>query len=191
MEHGIDHRRTSTLGIAMTIVLVVVLIAGIGATASTGTETDPPPAPPPIQLEPLGPRATFTDDVAMTLRLKHEGRRTQVITSRDPSQIVPAAITVQPGAQFPWHTHHGPVIVVVTEGELTYVEADDCLERVYPAGTAFVDPGRGNVHTAFNATGDVTRLVATFYEVPGDAPLTITEGVTPGDCDIPVGSHQH
>jgi quercetin dioxygenase-like cupin family protein len=191
MEDRIDHRRRSTFGIVMAITLVVVLLAGIGATASTGPETDPPPAPPPIQVEPLGPRATFTDDVALTFRLKHEGRRTQVITSRDPSQIVSAVITVQPGAQFPWHTHHGPVIVAVTEGELTYVEAEHCRQRVYPAGTAFVDPGRGHVHTASNATGDVTRLVATFYEVPGDAPLTITEGVTPGDCDIPVGSHQH
>jgi hypothetical protein len=37
---------------------------------------------------------------------------------------------------------HGPVVVNVVSGELTYVAADDCVEREYPAGTAFVDPGR-------------------------------------------------
>jgi hypothetical protein len=49
-------------------------------------------------------------------------------------------------------------------------------------GTAFVDPGHGNVHTAFNPTDDVTVLIATFFEVPETGPLTITEGVVPGDC---------
>jgi hypothetical protein len=33
-----------------------------------------------------------------------------------------------------------------------YAGADDCVEREYPAGTAFVDLGHGDVHTAFNPT---------------------------------------
>jgi redox-sensitive bicupin YhaK (pirin superfamily) len=84
---------------------------------------------------------------------------------------------VQPGAQFPWHTHHGPVVVNVVEGELVYVNANDCVERPYAAGTAFIDPGRGNIHTAFNRTGSPTVLLATFLEAPASGPLTITAGV--------------
>jgi hypothetical protein len=40
-------------------------------------------------------------------------------------------------------------------------------------GTAFVDPGFGNVHYAFNPTGEETVLVATFLGVPATGPLTI------------------
>jgi len=38
--------------------------------------------------------------------------------------------------------------VKLADGTLVYVKADDCLERPYAAGSVFVDPGRGNVHTA-------------------------------------------
>jgi quercetin dioxygenase-like cupin family protein len=79
----------------------------------------------------------------------------------------------QPGAQFPWHTHSGPVVVNVVSGALTYVGAEDCTERVYPAGTAFFDLGHGHVHTAFNATSEPTVFVATFFSVPAGGPLLI------------------
>jgi hypothetical protein len=32
--------------------------------------------------------------------------------------------------------------------------------------TAFVDPGLGHVHTAFNATDEVVVLMATFFAAP-------------------------
>jgi quercetin dioxygenase-like cupin family protein len=141
--------------------------------------------PPPIALELLTPRSTFTDDVDFRIRYKLEGTdrpSRNVLHLEDPSRTAVARITVQPGAQFPWHTHPGPVIVDIAEGELVYVQASDCVERSYPQGTAFVDPGRGNVHTAFNPTDGETVLIATFFEVPETGPLTITEGVVPGDC---------
>ena len=81
------------------------------------------------------------------------------------SNIAVARFTVQPGAQFPWHSHPGPVIVTVTQGELVYVMADGCSENSYAAGTAFVDPGRGMVHSAYNPTDGETVIVATFTEV--------------------------
>jgi hypothetical protein len=37
----------------------------------------------------------------------------------------------------------------ITKGEPGYAPAEDCSRRSYPAGTAFVDPGHGHVHTAF------------------------------------------
>ncbi len=99
-------------------------------------------------------------------------RRT-VIKAEDPSRTLVARFTVQPGAKFPWHSHPGPVIVNVTQGKLVYVGAEDCKERVYPAGSAFVDPGHGHTHTAFNPTDEETVLVATFYEAPESGPLLI------------------
>ena len=128
--------------------------------------------PPPIATEFLTGRAVFSDNVQLKVKIKLDGMKTQVVKVRDPSRTVVARFTVQPGAQFPWHSHAGPVVVNVVSGELTYVEADDCVERAYPADTAFVDPGQGHVHTAFNHTNQDTVIVATFYEAPASANLT-------------------
>lgn len=62
----------------------------------------------------------------------------------------------------------------VAEGHLTYVEASDCVHKPYPAGTAFVDPGRGHVHTAY-AGEEGAVIIATFFEVPDTGPLTIMQ----------------
>lgn len=146
---------------------------------------------PPIAVETLTPMSEFTDDVSGQLRLKLDGQATSVVNIRDASRTVVAKITVQPGAQFPWHTHPGPVIANVAEGELVHVYASDCVERPYAAGEVFVDPGHGNVHTAFNRTDDVTVVYATFFEVPDGGPLTITEGVkAPAECNLEGGSQR-
>jgi quercetin dioxygenase-like cupin family protein len=108
-------------------------------------------------------RAVFTDNVDLKLKTKLDGKATDVVKVKDPSRTVTARITVQPGAQFGWHTHPGPVVVNVVEGELVYVAADDCVEREYPANTAFIDAGGGHVHTAVNRTAGPTVLVATFF----------------------------
>lgn len=176
-----SNRPLRTAAIVAAASLALTLVLAITATPpSQATSHEPPP----IQVDLLTPqRAQFTDDVAAQFRVKLDGMGTSVLNINDPSRTVVARITVQPGAQFPWHTHPGPVIVNVAAGELVYVMAHDCVERSYASGTAFVDPGRGMVHTASNPTDAPTVLIATFFEVPpAPAPLTITEGVTPGDC---------
>lgn len=169
------------------LALLVVLAGAVTMMPSLAQD-----GPPPIAVELLTPRAEFTDNIQGQFRVKLDGHATNVLNMKDPSRTVVARITVQPGAQFPWHTHPGPVLVNVAQGELVYVSAKDCVPRPYPAGTAFIDPGHGNVHTAFNSAGDVTVLVATFFEAPAAGPLTITEGVAvPADCDVQAGVHAH
>jgi hypothetical protein len=166
---------------------VVYSIAGVTAVALAlvAVGLAPSRAQVPILLEPLTPRSTFTDHVRRQFRIKLEGHGTNVVNLRDLSRSLVARITVQPGAQFPWHTHSGPVIVNITQGELVYVPASDCVARPYPAGTGFVDPGHGHVHSAFNRTDGVTVLYATFFEVPAEGPSTITEGIeAPADCHV-------
>ena len=123
-------------------------------------------------------RGNVTDNVTASFTIGHEGMDPIVLDLASLSNIAVARFTVQPGAQFPWHSHPGPVIVTVTQGELVYVMADGCSENSYAAGTAFVDPGRGMVHSAYNPTDGETVIVATFTEVPADGPLSITEGIT-------------
>ena len=139
---------------------------------------------PPIASEPLSGRAPFTDDVDMKLKLKVDGEDRVVVNVTDPSRTQVARFTVQPGAKFPWHTHPGPVIVNVTQGELVYVDSEDCAKESYAAGTAFVDPGHGHSHTAYNPTGTPAVLVATFFEAPAaPAPLLLPVDA-PEDCDV-------
>lgn len=174
-EHRINRLRRPAIVASASLALTLAL--AITATAPSRADT-----PVPISVELLTGRAQFTDDVSAQFRVKLDGMGTNVMNIADPSRTVVAKITVQPGARFPWHTHPGPVIVNVASGELVYQMAHDCVERSYVAGTAFVDPGRGMVHTAFNRTGAATVIIATFFEVPAAGPLTITEGVTPGTC---------
>ena len=158
--------------------LIAVLLISTNVLPSAAQEPLPP-----IATDFLTARAVFTDDVDLKIKNKLDGKATQVVNAKDPSRTVVARFTVQPGAQFPWHTHPGPVIVNVVEGELVYVGAEDCVEREYPAGTAFVDPGHGHVHSAFNPTDDETVFVATFFEAPEAGPLLIP-AETPTGCSI-------
>ena len=189
--------RRAVLGAAM---LAVALI-GVNVLPSTAQQE-----PQPIVSEPLTGRAVFTDDVDLKIKVKLDGKKWRghhrqhgqqkswghhrrhghgvVVNVKDPSRTFVARFTLQPGARFPWHTHPGPVIVNVTEGELVYVGADDCVKRSYPAGTAFVDAGHGHVHTAYNPTGAPTVLVATFFEAPPAPEPVLIPRDAPDDCEI-------
>ena len=158
--------------------LIAVVVIGANALPSTAQQQ-----PPPIGVELLTDRAVFTDNVDLKIKNKLDGKATEVTNLKNPSRTVTARFTVQPGAVFGWHTHPGPVVVNVVEGELTYVAADDCVERDYPAGTAFIDAGGDHVHNAFNPTDGPTVLVATFFGMPETGPVTI-QRPPPADCEI-------
>jgi quercetin dioxygenase-like cupin family protein len=176
---------------------VLAAFAWSAVSAAAPSTTEPPttqPPTPPIAVEELTRidentlvRGSVPDAVSASVTIGREGMDDVVIDIADLSHVAVARFTIQPGAQFPWHTHPGPVLVTVTHGELVYVMAEGCSEHPYPAGTAFVDPGRGMVHSAYNPTDGETVIVATFMEVPADGPLSITEGVTaPADnCGLP------
>lgn len=169
--------RTRTLAPLLAAAVSIPLIAAGGVLPASADGH----APAPIVVEQLTPRSTFPDDVGVKIKVKRDGRGTQVSNARDASRLVVARITVQPGARFPLHTHPGPVVVNVVSGEVTYVVADGCEEHVYPAGTAFVDTGQ-EVHTAFGSSAGVTTLIATFFGAPETGPLTVPEAVQSPAC---------
>jgi hypothetical protein len=69
-----------------------------------------------------------------------------------------------PHASTGWHMHPGPVFITVTQGQLTFYEADDptCTPHVVSAGQGYVDSGHG--HIGRNETDqpaqDVSVIVA-------------------------------
>jgi len=158
----------------------IAAVAGVMAAGAYGLPASAQAPPPPIVGEPLTTRAVFADDIGLTFKLKLHGSGTDVIDVKNPSSTAIVRYTVQPGAYFPWHTHTGPVVVNVVSGALTYVGAEDCAQRTYAAGQAFVDPGQGHVHTAFNPTNVPTVLVAAFFHAPAEGPLLIP--AAPGHC---------
>jgi quercetin dioxygenase-like cupin family protein len=147
-------------------VLLATGVIGVGVLPLAAQEV-----PLPIATEFLTPRSVFPDDVDMKIKIKTDAGR-EVVKVVDPSRTVTARFTIQPGARFPWHSHMGPVVVNVAQGTLVFVETD-CSERAYSTGTAFVDPGHGHVHSAYNPTGGETVIVATFFESPAEGSLLI------------------
>ena len=149
----------------------LLMLAAASAVAVVPSAADDPPAP--IVAEALTARAVFPDTVNMKFKLKLHDGGTMVVNVDDPARTVDVKYTVQPGAQFPWHSHRGPVVVNIMSGSLTYIPAGTCHERTFSAGQAFVDPGHGHVHSAVNRGPDPTVFIATFFEAPDTGPLLI------------------
>lgn len=82
---------------------------------------------------------------------------------------------IAPGGHTGWHSHPGPVFVLVTAGTLTVYDANDRTRTpaVYPAGTGFVDEP-GNTHIGRNEGATDLELFALFL-VPQGAPRRIDE----------------
>jgi len=81
--------------------------------------------------------------------------------------------TVTPGGFFGWHTHPGPVFVMITAGTLTYYDSEDPANGIdYEEGTGFVDPGGGHVHDARNE-GEIDVELVAFFLTPKGAPIRI------------------
>ena len=79
------------------------------------------------------------------------------------------SIVISPGGHTGWHSHPGPVVVLVKSGELTLYSADDatCGAQTYTTGQAFIDHGQGHAHIAFNTSaGGNTELWVTYFDVP-------------------------
>jgi quercetin dioxygenase-like cupin family protein len=128
----------------------------------------------PVAVEILA-RGAFVDDVVATFRIKLD-QATNFVQVSDPSDVIHAKITWQPGAATAWHTHPGPVLVSVVSGAVTYVEASDCESHVYGVGQAFIDPGQGHVHIGRNDTAGETVAYATFLDVPtGQGPTILAD----------------
>jgi len=83
-----------------------------------------------------------------------------------PADAAVQKILLEPSEGPNWHTHAGPVMVIVKSGSFAFVD-DDCSETTYTAGQVFVDEGFGHVHRAYNP-GPGTTEVWAVYVIPGE-----------------------
>ena len=132
---------------------------------------------------PILARGDFTDRVDVKVKFERDGI-INVSNAPDAGEVVVQEVTIGPGGTTGWHSHPGPVVVVVKQGTLTYIRAADgeCSATPYSAGTAFVDPGQGHAHTAFNFGADNLVLIATYFDVPVGGSPRIDVPVAPSVC---------
>ena len=81
-------------------------------------------------------------------------------------------LTGAPNGTTGWHSHPGPVSVIVNSGAMTFMH-DDCTTSSYPSGTAFIDQGGGNVHLARNDGTAPVIFFATYTNLPVGGPARI------------------
>lgn len=152
------------------------------AACTAGTAQATPPSG--VVTAPVMARGYFAD--ATDVKFKVTGQGQEVIKVATAGDTIVQRIVIGPGGNFGWHSHPGPVVVVVTSGELTFYEADDptCTPRTYYTGQVFVDRGQGHVHYARNLSTTVNlELWATYFDVPPGQPQRI-DAPDPGNCNF-------
>jgi hypothetical protein len=105
------------------------------------------------------------------------------IKSQDQSDVIVNSSSLAPGGTTGWHTHSGPVLVVVTSGVFTMYHADDpsCTPMAYPAGTTFTERGgTKDIHIGRNEGTVPLTWVATAIVGVG-VPGRVDEPA-PGNC---------
>ena len=111
--------------------------------------------PPPVALEVLA--AAFSPDRRISIRTK------------GPSDILQTKIVVQPGGDTGWHSHPGPVIVVVKSGTITEYHENGCV-TTHHEGSVFFE-SEGEVHRAVNDGTIPSEAYATFLIPHGSQPI--------------------
>jgi quercetin dioxygenase-like cupin family protein len=123
----------------------------------------------------------------LDIKFKLTTAQGQEVTSVSNAQeTVMQQIIIGPGGQTGWHSHPGPVVVLVKAGELTFYSSEDptCTGRTYSAGQAFIDRGQGHVHIARNLSlSQNLELWATYFDVPPGGPFRI-DAADPGNCSF-------
>ncbi len=140
---------------------------------------------------PVFVRASFADptDVQFKVRKELTNIRVRGVFSEDIIDVTNARETVMqqiviaPGGHTGWHSHPGPVVVLIKSGQMSFYE-EDCTLRTYSAGQSFIDKGQGHVHIARNESqSENLELWATYFDVPPGGAFRI-DVPNPGNCSF-------
>ena len=96
------------------------------------------------------------------------------IKTKDAVDVATLEVTfARGGGSAGWHTHPGPVFVVIKSGEIS-VWNEDCEKTVYGAGETFFEMGPEASMLVKNEDPDTDAVVVGTFIVPvGATPLTI------------------
>jgi len=147
-----------------------------------------------ILSAPVFARASFADPTDIQFKVRKYsnlfGRRgyysEEVINVENARDTVMQQIVIAPGGNTGWHSHPGPVVVLIKSGQMSFYDGDDptCTVRTYSAGQAFIDSGQGHVHIARNESqSENLELWATYFDVPPGGAFRI-DAPNPGNCSF-------
>jgi quercetin dioxygenase-like cupin family protein len=127
-------------------------------------------------------RGSFTDPTDIKLKIKGQLGE-EVIQVNSAQQTVVQQIVIAPGGSTGWHSHPGPVVVLIKSGQMSFYDSDDptCSARTYSAGEVFTDRGQGHVHIARNEGSENLELWAVYFDVPPGGAFRI-DAPNPGNC---------
>ena len=110
-------------------------------------------------------RGTFD---AFKLRTPPESLVDVKLEAKNPLDVVVREHVYAVDSSTGWHTHPGPVLITVVQGEVTFYEYDDptCTPTVVTAGHGYVDTGHG--HIGINESGQPAKDVTVIF-----APVTL------------------
>jgi quercetin dioxygenase-like cupin family protein len=159
--------------------LVAAAVAGttVAATAIATPSTG-------VLAGPVLARASYLNQVNLMFMTKLGPKDYETVRVRRARETVVQQIVFSPGGQTGWHSHPGPVVVLIKTGTMTFYDGNDptCSARTYTAGQAFVDSGQGHVHIARNeSVSENLELWATYFDVPVGG-LFRDDVAAPGNC---------
>ena len=134
-----------------------------------------------VLMAPVFARASFADPTDIKFKIKKQGQ--EVIQVNNARETVVQQVVIAPGGHTGWHSHPGPVVVLIKSGQMSFYDGEDptCTPRIYSAGEAFVDSGQGHVHIARNEGTENLELWATYFDVPPGGAFRI-DAAAPGNC---------
>lgn len=132
-------------------------------------------------------RASFADQTDIKFKIKGQGQ--EVINVNNAGDTVMQKIVIAPGGHTGWHSHPGPVVVLIGAGEMSFYDSEDptCTVRTYATGQAFVDSGQGHVHIARNEGSVPLELYVTYFDVTPGVPAPGAfriDAPNPGNCSF-------
>ena len=145
-------------GRQLALAAIVAAFSAIGVAAAL--------TPPSMVSGVIFARASFADPTDIKFKIKGQGQ--EVINVNNAGDTVMQKIVILPGGHTGWHSHPGPVVVLIGSGEMSFYDSEDptCTVRTYSAGQAFVDSGQGHVHMARNEGNVNVELWAVYFDVP-------------------------
>jgi len=153
----------------------LALVGGLGILAiaiNAGTS---------LATGPTGFGAQFT--YRATVQPYHVDSNDFKVFQKSPEDVVMRQLSIAPGGNSGWHTHPGPVIVLVAQGSVVNYHADDptCTGQKFDAGEGFVETP-GDVHIVRNEDVNTPAvLVVTFLDVPVGGAFRL-DAPRPGNC---------
>lgn len=169
-------RRLAVLLVAAALISTATALARAALTPNSG-----------VLVSSVVARAGFADSVDLKFKVQGQGPGQgpgqEVILVPNAKDTVMQQTVIAPGGYTGWHSHPGPVVVLVKAGTLTFYAGDDprCMGRTYSAGQAFVDRGQGHVHIGRNEGSENLELWSVYFDVPPGGPARI-DAPSPGNC---------